>query len=158
MGGEDRRSVYFLYTLSSSCQWARGDPSRGMPELLPPPRPNLKNPPSTAGFLNWRRRRDCCGLRPCPPLCYGLGFASLENSIMLFSSNSSRLRRLVLLLLTPRPNLKNPPSTAGFLNWRRRRDSNSRAVLPATRFPSERLRPLGHLSVLRNFTSEMRSN
>ena len=31
--------------------------------------------------------------------------------------------------------------------WRKERDSNSRMVLPITRFPSVRLKPLGHPSI-----------
>ena len=35
-----------------------------------------------------------------------------------------------------------------FIKWRRERDSNPRNGFPFTRFPSVRLQPLGHLSLV----------
>ena len=43
-----------------------------------------------------------------------------------------------------------PANAAGRAGWRREWDSNPRYALTYTRFPSVRLKPLGHLSVQTN--------
>ena len=62
------------------------------------------------------------------------------NSRTVLSADASRDERLGA------QTKEAPAEHAGVLVWRTERDSNPRTSFPVTRFPSVRLKPLGHLS------------